>query len=69
MTTNQRDPRVARSYAVYDEALELIPGGAQLISRRPTLYAPGLTPPYVARGKGAYFWDLDGNRYLDLMMN
>lgn len=68
MTTNQRDPRVARSYEVYDEALALIPGGTQLISRRPTLYAPGLTPPYVARGKGAYFWDLDGNRYLDLMM-
>jgi glutamate-1-semialdehyde aminotransferase len=57
-----------RGYALYEEALERIPGGTQLISRRPQLYAPGLTPPYVSRGKGAHFWDLDGKSYLDLMM-
>ncbi len=57
-----------RGYALYQEALERIPGGTQLISRRPQLYSPGLTPPYVSRGKGARFWDLDGNAYLDLMM-
>ncbi|MCS6938346.1 MAG: aminotransferase class III-fold pyridoxal phosphate-dependent enzyme [Roseiflexus sp.] len=60
--------RPDRGYALYQEALERIPGGTQLISRRPQLYSPGLTPPYVSRGKGARFWDLDGNVYLDLMM-
>jgi glutamate-1-semialdehyde 2,1-aminomutase len=60
--------RPERSYAAYERALELIPGGTQLISRRPQLYAPGLTPPYAARAKGARFWDLDGNAYLDTMM-
>lgn len=60
--------RPERSYAAYGRALELIPGGTQLISRRPQLYAPGLTPPYAARAKGARFWDLDGNAYLDTMM-
>ncbi len=60
--------QVAHGYALYREALERIPGGTQLISRRPDIYAPGLTPPYVRRGKGARFWDLDGNEYLDLMM-
>jgi glutamate-1-semialdehyde 2,1-aminomutase len=59
---------VERSYALYREALQIIPGGAQLISRRPQLYAPGLTPPYVSRGKGCRFWDLDGNEYVDFMM-
>jgi glutamate-1-semialdehyde 2,1-aminomutase len=59
---------VEKSYELYREALEIIPGGVQLISRRPTLYAPGLTPPYVSRGKGARFWDLDGNEYIDFMM-
>lgn len=57
-----------QGYALYQEALERIPGGTQLISRRPQLYAPGLTPPYASRGKGARFWDLDGHVYLDLMM-
>ncbi len=59
---------VERSYELYREALEIIPGGVQLISRRPELYAPGLTPPYVSRGQGSHFWDLDGNEYIDLMM-
>lgn len=61
-------PRPERSNAAYARALELIPGGTQLISRRPQLYAPGLTPPYAARSKGARFWDLDDNVYLDTMM-
>jgi glutamate-1-semialdehyde 2,1-aminomutase len=60
--------RPDRSNAAYARALDLIPGGTQLISRRPQLYAPGLTPPYAARSKGARFWDLDGNCYLDTMM-
>jgi glutamate-1-semialdehyde aminotransferase len=68
MTSQISNRSVERSYDLYREALEIIPGGTQLISRRPQLYAPGLTPPYVARGKGARFWDLDGNEYLDLMM-
>ena len=59
---------VERSYDLYRKALEIIPGGTQLISRRPQLYAPGLTPPYVSRGKGSHFWDLDGNEYVDFMM-
>lgn len=60
--------RPVESYARYERALGLIPGGTQLISRRPQLYAPGLTPPYAARAQGARFWDLDGNAYLDTMM-
>src|SRR5437867_11739860 len=59
---------VERSYELYREALEIIPGGVQLISRRPQLYALGMTPPYVSRGKGSRFWDLDGNEYIDFMM-
>jgi glutamate-1-semialdehyde 2,1-aminomutase len=59
---------VERSYELYRQALEIIPGGVQLISRRPQLYALGLTPPYVSRGKGSHFWDLDGNEYIDFMM-
>src|SRR5690348_12364354 len=59
---------VEHSYELYRKALEIIPGGTQLISRRPQLYALGLTPPYVSHGKGSHFWDLDGNEYIDFMM-
>src|SRR5881628_2271787 len=42
-TENERRSRVARSMQLYERALELIPGGTQLISRRPTRYAAGVS--------------------------
>lgn len=50
---------------LYRRALELIPGGMQLISRRPTRYACGVSPVYAASAKGARFRDVDGNEYID----
>jgi glutamate-1-semialdehyde 2,1-aminomutase len=50
---------------LYKRALELIPGGTQLVSRRPTRFACGISPVYVQRAKGARFWDVDGNEYID----
>jgi glutamate-1-semialdehyde 2,1-aminomutase len=57
--------RVPRSNERYHRALELIPGGTQLVSRRPTRYANGVSPIFAARGKGARIWDIDGNEYID----
>ena len=57
--------RVRRSMAIYHRAQELIPGGTQLISRRPSRYACGVSPVYAAHAKGARFWDVDGNEYID----
>ncbi|MBI1914497.1 MAG: aminotransferase class III-fold pyridoxal phosphate-dependent enzyme [Planctomycetes bacterium] len=59
------DGRVRRSYDLYRRALELIPGGTQLISRRPTRYANGVSPVFASRARGARFWDVDGNEYID----
>ncbi|MFN7765995.1 MAG: aminotransferase class III-fold pyridoxal phosphate-dependent enzyme, partial [Planctomycetaceae bacterium] len=59
------DPRVARSNALYARALELIPGGTQLVSRRPTRFAHGVSPVFAVRGQGARIWDVDGNEYID----
>jgi glutamate-1-semialdehyde 2,1-aminomutase len=58
-------PRVSRSMQLYRRAEKLIPGGTQLISRRPTRYAYGVSPAYFTRAKGARFWDVDGNEYID----
>lgn len=57
--------RVQRSMELYERALELIPGATQLISRRPAMYAHGVSPVYADRAKGARFWDVDGNEYID----
>jgi glutamate-1-semialdehyde 2,1-aminomutase len=56
---------VERSLELYRRAQKLIPGGTQLISRRPMRYAYGVSPIYAARAKGARFWDVDGNEYID----
>ena len=32
-------------------------------------FAYGITPYALERGKGAYFWDVDGNKYLDTSMS
>jgi len=50
---------------LYERAKQLIPGGMQLVSRRPSRYAEGVSPVYAARGKGARIWDVDGNEYID----
>ena len=57
--------RVARSMEMYERLLELIPGGTQLISRRPTRYALGVSPGVATRGKGSRIWDVDGHEYID----
>ena len=57
--------RVPKSQSLYARALQLIPGGTQLVSRRPTRYASGVSPAYATRAKGARFWDVDGHEYID----
>ena len=51
---------------LYRRAKEIIPGGTQLLSKRPELYAPGLWPPYAADAQGCRIRDLDGNEFIDI---
>ena len=54
---------------LYKKAKELIPGGAQLLSKRPEMFLPDQWPSYFSRVKGAEVWDLDGNKYIDMGNN
>jgi glutamate-1-semialdehyde 2,1-aminomutase len=63
--TERATRRVARSLELFQRAEQLIPGGTQLISRRPSRYAYGVSPIYAARARGARFWDVDGHEYID----
>lgn len=49
------------------ELNRLIPGGAHTYSRGDDQY-PSNAPPILERGKGAYVWDADGNKFLDYGM-
>jgi glutamate-1-semialdehyde aminotransferase len=46
--------------------LARIPGGTQLLSKRPEMFAPGQWPRFYLRAKGVRTWDLDGNEYVDM---
>lgn len=63
--SNREFTSVARSMELYHEAMNLIPGATQLISRRPTRYAYGFSPAYAISGKGSRFTDVDGNVFID----
>ena len=51
---------------LYKHAKELIPGGTQLLSKRPEMFAPNLWPSYYSKAKGSKVWDLDNNKFLDM---
>jgi len=51
---------------LYRRAKQLIPGGTQLLSKRPEMFAPDIWPAYYSRSKGCRVWDLDGVEYIDM---
>ncbi len=60
---------MGRSQDLYKRARKVIPGGTQLLSKRPEMFLPGLWPAYYSRAKGCEVWDLDGNRYIDMSIS
>lgn len=45
----------------------VIPLGSQTFSKSPTQYPRGISPHFISKAKGAYVWDIDGNKYVDLV--
>jgi len=56
---------MGKSQDLYLDAKKLIPGGTQLLSKRPEMFLPGNWPAYYSEAKGCDVWDLDGNKYKD----
>ena len=59
--------KTARSERLFAEACELIPGGVNSPVR--AFQSVGGVPRFIARGQGAYLWDVDGNRYIDYVLS
>jgi glutamate-1-semialdehyde 2,1-aminomutase len=55
-----------RGQALYRKARAIIPGGTQLLSKRPEMFLPGQWPTYYQAARGAEVVDLDGRTYLDM---
>ena len=51
---------------LYKKAKGIIPGGTQLLSKRPEMFLPDYWPAYYSKAKGCKIWDLDGNEYIDV---
>ncbi len=51
---------------LYRKAKRIIPGGTQLLSKRPEMFMPDGWPAYYKKAKGCEVWDLDGNRFTDM---
>ena len=52
---------------LWNRAKKIIPGGNMLFSKRAELFLPDYWLSYYSKSKGAYLWDLDNHKYLDMM--
>jgi glutamate-1-semialdehyde 2,1-aminomutase len=59
--------RYLKSEEQLHRAEKSIPLGSQTFSKSKTQYPVGISPLFAKRAKGAYLWDIDGNKYVDLV--
>jgi len=65
MAERETTLRRERSRALYDDAVKVIPGGVNSPVR--AFKGVGGQPLFIERGEGPYLYDVDGNRYLDMV--
>ena len=58
---------ITRSQQLFAEAQSLFPGGVHSPVR--AFRAVGGQPLFIARGEGAYLYDVDGNRFVDYVLS
>lgn len=56
---------MGKSQELYKRAKTMIPGGTQLLSKRPEMFLPEHWPAYYSKAKGCKVWDIDGKEYID----
>ncbi len=59
--------RYRKSQEYLARALKVTPGGAQTLSKRAGRFPEGAYPTVLTHGNGAYVWDMDGYKYLDMI--
>ena len=59
---------LTNSNKLYKKALKIIPYGSQTYSKGVKAFSDGVSPKFLAKGKGCEVWDVDGNKYIDFVM-
>ncbi|MEN6357278.1 MAG: aminotransferase class III-fold pyridoxal phosphate-dependent enzyme [Armatimonadota bacterium] len=67
LSINESDTTLSQQ--LYTHAKKRIPGGVQLLSKRPEMMAPDQWPPYSGQARGCEVWDIDGRHYYDMSTN
>jgi glutamate-1-semialdehyde 2,1-aminomutase len=57
-----------KSNQLYKKAIKIIPYGSQTYSKGVKAFSDGVSPKYLAKGKGCEVWDVDGNKFIDYVM-
>ncbi|MEM7100115.1 MAG: aminotransferase class III-fold pyridoxal phosphate-dependent enzyme [Pseudomonadota bacterium] len=57
--------QVSENQRLLERAKQVIPNG--MYGHESTGLLPGVTPQFFSKASGAYLWDYDGNRFIDLM--
>ncbi len=65
MTEKTLEQRYRRSWQLWSQACGRVLNGVQTLSKSPLHIAPHACPVYIQRARGARFWDVDGNEFLD----
>ena len=61
------DPRYSKSTKFLHRAEKSIPLGSQTFSKSRIQYPVGVSPLFINKAHGTYVWDIDGNKYIDLV--
>ena len=61
-----QDLKNSSGIKLYNHAKSIIPGGTQLLSKRPEMFAPDVWPSYYSKAKGCEIWDLDNRKFIDM---
>ena len=59
---------IKNSNNLYKKALKIIPYGSQTYSKGVKAFSDGVSPKFLAKGKGCEVWDVDGNKFIDYVM-
>ena len=58
--------KLRKKNKLWYEAIQIIPGGNGLLSKRPERFLPEYWPTYYKKAKGCFVWDLENKKYTDM---
>ena len=58
--------KLDKNQKLWRKATKLIPGGNQMLSKRPDMFLPNKWPTYFKKSKDVFIWDLNNRKYIDM---